>query len=138
MRTAKMSAVPDDYLDLVRQFPLRPIRTEAEHEEAGRVLTGLLGRPSGKLSPGERDYVDALSRFMEDYDARDPFPGKPLSPLEALKALMKNHEMTTEDLGKILGNKTAASLVLNGKRELSKNHIRRLAARFKVSAGLFI
>ena len=44
---------------------------------------------------------------------------------------MRENGMTTADLGKVLGNKTAVSLVLNGKRELSKAHIRRLAARFK-------
>ena len=45
--------------------------------------------------------------------------------------------MTVADLGRVLGNKTAASLVLSGKRQLSKSHIRRLAARFKVEPGLF-
>ncbi len=46
--------------------------------------------------------------------------------------------MNVSDLGKVLGNKTAASLVLSGKRELSKAHIRKLAARFKVDPGLFL
>jgi HTH-type transcriptional regulator / antitoxin HigA len=51
---------------------------------------------------------------------------------------MEQNDMNTADLGKILGNKTAASLVLSGKREMSKGHIRRLAARFKVEPGLFL
>jgi HTH-type transcriptional regulator/antitoxin HigA len=55
-----------------------------------------------------------------------------------LRFLMRENRMNTEALGKVLGNKTAASLVLNQKRELSKEHIRRLAARFKVDAGLFL
>ena len=31
----------------------------------------------------------------------------------------------------------SASLVINGKRELSKSHIRKLSARFRVDPGLF-
>ena len=50
---------------------------------------------------------------------------------------MEQNEMNSEALGKVLGSKTAASLVLNGKRELSKAHIRKLASRFKVDPGLF-
>jgi antitoxin component HigA of HigAB toxin-antitoxin module len=46
--------------------------------------------------------------------------------------------MSSADLAKVLGNKTAASLILNGKRELSKAHIRSVAARFKVDPGLFL
>lgn len=47
------------------------------------------------------------------------------SPLEILCFLVTESGMNTEALGKVLGNKTAASLVLNGTRELSKAHIRK-------------
>jgi hypothetical protein len=45
----------DDYLDLVRAFPLRAIRSDADFAEAKRILARLLGRPDGRLSPGQRD-----------------------------------------------------------------------------------
>jgi HTH-type transcriptional regulator/antitoxin HigA len=103
-----------------------------------KILTRLLGRPNGRLSKGERDYADVLGRLVDDYGEKE-FPHIPAqhSPLELLRFLMTESGMNTEALGKVLGNKTAASLVLNGKRELSKSHIRRLAEHFKVDAGLF-
>lgn len=133
------SAAPDDYLNLVRRLPLRPIRSGREHVEAVRMLTALVGRPGGTLSEGDRDYVEALSLFVKNDDERGCGLRKrwPL-PLETLRFLMREHAMNTEALGKILGSQSAASLVLNGKRELSKTHIRKLATHFKVDPGVFL
>ncbi|MGA2584009.1 MAG: transcriptional regulator [Tepidisphaeraceae bacterium] len=132
------SPVADDYLQLIRMFPLRTLRSDAEHAEAIRILTRLLARPNGQMSDGERDYADVLGRLIDDFgDKKHPFSREKFTPLEMLRFLMRENGMNSEALGKVLGNKTAASLVLNGKRELSKSHIRRLAARFKVSPGVF-
>lgn len=47
--------------------------------------------------------------------------------------------MNTADLGRLLGGGTGlASLIVNGKRELSKANIRKLAEHFHVSPALFI
>jgi HTH-type transcriptional regulator / antitoxin HigA len=128
----------DDYLDLIRQFPLRKLRGDADHSDAVRMLGRLIGRKEPRLSVGEREYAEALGMFVQEYDERvHPFPRKKSTPLQALKYLMEQNDMNSNSLGKILGNKTAASFVLNGKRELSKAHIRKLADRFKVDAGLF-
>jgi HTH-type transcriptional regulator/antitoxin HigA len=128
----------DDYLELIRSFPLRTLRSDEDHSAAVKVLGRLMGRPGGRLSKGERDYADVLGRLIDDYGQKE-YPHLPYthSPLEILRFLMAEHAMNTDALGKILGNKTAASLVLNGKRELSKSHIRRLAEYFKMDAGLF-
>jgi HTH-type transcriptional regulator/antitoxin HigA len=119
--------------------PLKTLCNDREHAEAVRVLARLLGRPDGRLSAGERDYIEVLGRLMEEYANRKyPVVRRKYPPLDMVKFLMGEHQMTTSDLGRILGSMTAASLVLNGKRQLSKAHIRKLAARFKVDGGLFL
>jgi HTH-type transcriptional regulator/antitoxin HigA len=138
MTRAVFAPPPDDYLDLVKSFPLTTIRSDEEHREAVKVLSRLLGRPDGRLTVGERNYADVLAHLVQDYDQhRHVFVRRRYSPREFLRYLMRENGMSVADLGKVLGNKTAASLVLSGKRELSKLHIRRLAARFKVEPGLF-
>jgi HTH-type transcriptional regulator / antitoxin HigA len=140
MRNTKVhiSHTADDYLDLIRQFSLRRLHGDSDHAEAVRILARLIGRKEPRLSAGERDYAEALGLFVQEYDERvHPFPKRKSTPLQALRYLMEQNDMNSESLGKVLGNKTAASLVLNGKRELSKAHIRKLADRFKVDPGLF-
>jgi HTH-type transcriptional regulator/antitoxin HigA len=55
-----------------------------------------------------------------------------------LKYLMQESGMTQADLARLLGNRAVASLILSGKRELSKTHIRKLAGHFRVSPALFL
>src|SRR5437763_1979454 len=110
---------PDDYLKLVRAFPLRPIRSEAEHAAAVRILGRLLGRVRGALSEGERDYAEMLGRLIDEFGEKEhPIRREVRTPLEILQFLMRENGMNGEALGRVLGNKTAASLVLGGKREL--------------------
>jgi HTH-type transcriptional regulator / antitoxin HigA len=126
-----------DYLDLVRLFPLRPLRTTSDFRSAGRILDRLIGRDD--LTPGQRDYLAALVRFVQDYEqqhARQWMKG--LGPIELLKHLMEENGLSTSDLGQILGSRGLASEVLRGKRGLSKALIARLAARFRVEPGLFL
>lgn len=136
----KKSVAADDYLNLVRRFPLRPIRSEGEYDQAVEVLGALVARADAGLTSGERDYADALGQFIGAYDdAHFPIQHELKTPLARLKYLMQEHGMSTTALGELLGSgQGQASLILHGRRELSKANIRTLAEHFKVSAALFI
>jgi HTH-type transcriptional regulator/antitoxin HigA len=136
-RATVRTEVADDYLDLVREFPLRPFGTKQEYAAAQAMLDRLVGRED--LTPGQRDYVAALVRFVEDYE-RERFAAlaKELGPLELLKHLMDENDMTTTDLGYVVGSRGLASEILNGKRGLSKTIIARLAERFAVEPSVFL
>ena len=99
--------VHDDYLELVKQFPLRPLRTEAEYQDANRLHRSLIGRADvGELSSGQLDYVEALIRFIQDWDHRHYKPSSPLkTPLARLRYLMAQNEMRTTDLGRLVGGR---------------------------------
>src|SRR5690349_21255197 len=101
--TRKMTAAADDYLELVRQFPLRPIRTLSDNDRATAILINMAGR--GDLSAGESDYIEMLSRMVADYDQKNSSPLKtPKStPIEILKFLMEQHDMNTISLGRLVG-----------------------------------
>lgn len=129
----------DDYLELVCAFPLRPIRNEREYERAAAVLDRLAVRPEGTLTAGERDYFGTLTLLIADYDERHfQHEAAQRTPLERLKYLMAESGMKPADLGRLLGNRALASLILNGHRQLSKAHIRLLADYFKVEPSLFL
>jgi antitoxin component HigA of HigAB toxin-antitoxin module len=129
--------VKDTYLQLVRAFPLRAIRTEDEALAAGDALTRvLLSKADPDRDPGELAYIDALQELILSYQARHPMPKVP--PLDILKFLMEETAMTVTDLARVIGNQPSASLLLNGKRPMSKSQILKLARHFKVSPSLFL
>ncbi len=127
----------DDYLALIREFPLRPLRNDAEHAQAMDVVRRLAASDEGTLGDGEQDYLDALVVLLEDYDRRQE-PWHRISGLQLLQHLMEQTEMKLADLGTIVGSRPLASLILSGKRDISKDVMRRLGAHFHIDPGAFL
>jgi len=127
------------YAELVREFPPRPIHTRQQHDATMEVVRKLAVRGEEDLSRDEADYLDALTTFLERYDRAYVLKGrKKKTPLEWLQNAMKETDMIPADLGRLLGNQSLASQILLGKRQLSKDHIRKLADHFDVSTDVFL
>ena len=136
--TRKRSGPGARYLELVSQFPLRPLRNKSEYLRATKILDALAVRTEGTLARDEQDYLGTLALLVEEFDDRQVPRMPKADPLDVLRHLMDAHGMNTVDLGRLLGSKGVASEVLNGKRSLSKAHIVALAEKFHVDAGVFL
>lgn len=133
------AAIPDrSYWKLVRQFPLRPLRNEREVARALRVAGHLATYNEGTLSRGQQDYLDALTVLIEDYQRRHPRDLPPPTPLAMLKHLMEEHKMNISDLGRVIGSQSNASLILSGRRPVSRRVMRLLSEHFGVSPAVFV
>ena len=130
--------VSDSYLDMIRAFPLCDIRTDEQSSAACAVLERWFGRAD--LDEGESDYVRTLSTLVADYEARvHPYQNPSRSISEKLRGLMEEAKLTQTHVARIAGiDQSLVSLILSGKRELSKPSIRRLAAHFRLNAGFFL
>lgn len=64
-------------------------------------------------------------------------PTKSPPGLVVLRTLIDRHKLKASDLKKEIGSKSAVSLVLSGQRNLTRAHIEKLSARFKVNPGVF-
>lgn len=132
--------VHDSYFDLIHAFPLRPIHSENEFDRATAVLLNLAeSKPAEELDTGERDYLEALMMLVQRFEQNRRHSSLPkLTPIDRLKFLMEESSMTVNDLARIVGSQPNASLILHGKRSLSKAHIVKLAKHFAVSPALFL
>jgi HTH-type transcriptional regulator / antitoxin HigA len=135
--------VSDDYLRLVQQFPLTAIRNDEHSEAAFRFIERLAikGEDSdsnSRLTEGEAEYLETMAILIESWENSRSNRLPQVPPLQTLKFLMKEHEMSASDLGRLLGSRSLGSNILTGKRELSKDNVRTLALHFKVSTSLFI
>src|SRR5258707_352079 len=104
----------DLYFELVREYPLRPIRTKCKSRLAMRREDRRAVRAEGSLERGEQDYLDTLSLLIEEYDrAHRPAGLKKLNGLDVLRHLMEENEMSVSALGKVFGSKGVASEILS-------------------------
>jgi HTH-type transcriptional regulator / antitoxin HigA len=138
--TQSKFAPTDSYLRLVSEFPLRPIRNDSEYKAATIVMERMAIRGEDDLDRGERDYLDGLDEFIAAYDKRALIDRPRRGTLRRrLRSLVEDTGTTPRDLERILRcGHSLVSLVLSGKRELSKDNIRALAKHFKLSADYFL
>jgi HTH-type transcriptional regulator/antitoxin HigA len=123
------------YLDLVREFPLRPLRSDEELAQAIKVLDGLIIR--GDLDSGEQDYLDVLTDLVEKYEAEE-HPMPPVSDAVMLRHLIEARGITQSKLAADVEIPVSTVCeILSGKRRLNRRQISVLAKYFHVSPLVF-
>jgi antitoxin component HigA of HigAB toxin-antitoxin module len=141
-RTAAKHYATDDYLALIMQFPLRRIHNDQENNQALKISGDLLFKSTtGKLTHGEDAYLGALELLICDYESVRfaTLIESKTSPLQKLQFLVTESHTTQTQFAEIVGIKqSAASLILNGKRALTSEAIRKLATHFKLDASYFL
>jgi len=113
---------------------VRPIRTEKDYEAALKEVERLWGAKNG--SPNG-DRLDVLATLIEAYED-EHYPMDPPDPIEAIKFRMEQQGLTRKDLEPLIGTRTRVAEVLNRKRGLSIDMIRRLHEALGISAEILI
>ena len=113
---------------------IKPIRSEADYEPALAEMERVWGARSG--TP-EGDRLDVMVTLIDAYE-NEPHPIDSPDPIEAIKFRMEQQGLTRKDLEGILGTRTRIAEVLNRRRGLSINMIRRLHEKPGISAEVLI
>ena len=113
---------------------LKPLRTEADYEAAIAEIEALWGASAG-TPRGDR--LDILATLVDVYE-NEHYPMDPPDPIEAIVFRMEQQGLTRKDLEGILGSRTRVAEVLNRRRGLSINMIRRLHDTLGISAEVLI
>lgn len=120
---------------LTRVLP-QVITTDAENERMIAELEKLDTR-NRPLTPEEERLALLMSLLIRQFEESRYSLGH-AEPVEALRVLMESRGLRQRDLIPVFGSSSVASNVLNGKRSLSKAHVRKLAQFFHVPASLFV
>ncbi|MBV9147363.1 MAG: helix-turn-helix domain-containing protein, partial [Acidobacteria bacterium] len=90
----------------------------------------------GKLDHAEKEFADLLTLLIEDFE-ESHYALRRSTPVEAISELLDANGLRQKDLVDVFGTESVISEILSGKRELNKDHIKRLSSRFNVSPELF-
>lgn len=94
---------------------IKPIKTQRDYEAALRAVEPLM---SAKRNTSEGDRLDVLVTLIEAYEARH-FPLDLPDPVEAIKFVMEQRNLTVKDLVPYIGRANRVYEVLNHKRPLT-------------------
>lgn len=126
---------------LYLHFPPRPLTNKKMYDRyyaAVKILMRELeaGNMRATMQAVVQEYIKSVMPFLEKYEKK-AFPFKSAGPEEVLRFLMEQNKLSQYDLAADLGGQPVVSDILNGKRELTREHIERLSKRFGLSPATF-
>jgi HTH-type transcriptional regulator/antitoxin HigA len=124
----------DKYLELLKQYPPRPIHNEEDLEMMQEVINRLLDKP--QLTVEEREYLNVLGSLIYEYEEnQEPIPD--IYGLELLKFILEERNLQKQDLLSIFESKSTLDDILDGLQELTPIYIQKLANFLNISPDLF-
>jgi HTH-type transcriptional regulator / antitoxin HigA len=122
------------YLDLLNEFPPRPIKSNNDFIAVQKVIDALLD--AEQLSPDQQEYLNLLGIIISEYEDKTvEIPD--IYGIELLNVLVEEWELKQKELVPIFKTESIVSAVLNGHRSLTVEHIQKLAEFFHVSPAVF-
>lgn len=113
---------------------IRPIKTRTDHRVALKEIERLMDAKPGS-SAGDR--LEVLATLVERYESEHQ-PIEPPDPIDALLYHMESRGLTRRDLEPFLGSRARVAEVLNRRRPLTIDMIRKLHAGMGISADVLI
>jgi HTH-type transcriptional regulator/antitoxin HigA len=113
---------------------ISPIKNESDYRNALKRLEVIFDAPIG--TP-QGDEADLLGLMIDDYEKKH-YPISAPDPIEAIKIRMEEMHLKQIDLINEIGGKSRVSEILNRKRKLTVEMIRKLNRRLNLSPELLI
>ena len=124
----------DKYLELLKQYPPRPIHNEEDLEMMQEVINRLLDKP--QLTVEEREYLNVLGSLIYEYEENQE-PITDIYGLELLKFILEERNLQKQDLLSIFESKSTLDDIFDGLQELTPIYIQKLANFLNISPDLF-
>lgn len=121
---------------LARAVP-KVIKTEEENERALAVVESLVEKGEKNMTPEEDALLELLTGLIHDFEEK-AYPLPKSEPHEMVAFLLEQRGLAPKDLWPIIGSKSRVSEILAGKRPMTKEQAKKLAAFFHIGVDLFI
>ena|ERR1035437_2569007 len=113
---------------------IKLIKTETDYRIALKRLETIF---DAVIGTSESDEADVLGMMIDEYEKKY-YPIDAPDPIEAIKIRMEEMQLKQIDLVNEIGGKSRVSEILNRKRKLTVEMIRKLTTRLNLSPGLLI
>jgi len=113
---------------------IQPIKSESDYLKALDRLEQIFDAKIGTI---ESDEADILAVLIDEFEKKQ-YPIESPDPIEAIKIRMEEMQLKQVDLAMEFGGKNRVSEILNKKRKLTIEMIRKLTTRLNLSPSLLI
>jgi len=125
----------DKYKELLIAYLPKLIKSEAENEQALRIVEDLMHR---KRTPEEDELYQLLITLIEKFEQEYYQPKQQNNPVSILLFLLEEAEKSRDDLIAVLGSEDLVDKVLTGQEKINTEQARKLAEFFHVEPSLLM
>lgn len=111
-------------------------RVIVSDEQLDEYTNTLIELQEQRMTAEDREYARLLAALIEKYE-NEHYQIPAATPQEVLAELIEQNGLKQRDLVPLLGTESAVSMIVNGRRPLSKANIEKLSQRFRVSPAVF-
>ncbi len=113
---------------------IKLLKTESDYQAALKRLEIIF---DAEIGTQESDEADIIGLLIDDYEKKH-YPIEAPDPIEAIKIRMEEMQLKQVDLVNEIGGKSRVSEILNRKRKLTVEMIRKLTDRLNLSPNILI
>jgi HTH-type transcriptional regulator/antitoxin HigA len=120
------------------------IKSDKAYEEALELIEHLFDEANDTVDEPLNDLIDIVAKSIEKYESSqegiikfDNEANNITQEVSVLRVLMDQHSLTVSGFKDEIGSKSLVCMILNGKRNLTKEHITKLSKRFSLNPSVF-
>ncbi len=120
------------------------IKTEQDYQDALETMEHLFTTAEDTKDDPLNDLIEIISRAIAKYEAGqedivafDKKANNTSQEISVLRVLMSQHNLKLTDFKDEIGSKSLVSMILNGKRNLTKEHIANISTKFNLDPASF-
>ena len=135
----EFKSLPRDYTALCRDVWLpRPIRDKTDYQAALDALAPMWGHEKA-MTTDQADWFSLVADLVGEWEDTHTKKAAPLPLAKRLAGLLEANGLKAADFGRLLELELSmGSKIINGTRQLTAAHIRRLSAHFALPAEYFL
>jgi HTH-type transcriptional regulator/antitoxin HigA len=145
MLALKPETLTDSFLGFASEASnILHIKTEQDYQDALEIMEHLFSEAKDTTDDPLNDLIELVSKSIEKYEAAqeeiiafDKEANNSNQEISVLRVLMSQHQLTLVDFKDEIGSKSLVSMILNGKRNLTKEHITKISKRFNLNPAIF-
>ena len=123
------------YLQLINDFPPRPINNETELLATQEQIDAIVDKQN--ITQDDKDYLKVLGTLVYEYEQKHELMPVPQG-IKLVKALMTEDNLQPRDLISVFGDESTVGLVLEKKQEITARQIQKLGEFFHISPIMFL
>jgi HTH-type transcriptional regulator / antitoxin HigA len=116
------------------KLELKPIKDNAQYKEYLKIIDSLI---DSEEDSSEEETLELVSILVESYETKH-FPIEGPDPIEAIKIRMEEEGLMKKDLAQYFGSQSRVSEVLNRKRPLTLDMMRKIHRGLGISANTLL